>query len=75
MLIVRVPVSGGKFKPELCAIVGAVAPDSSAVGEDYSPISDHRAGKEYRAKVAGNLFLRLYHDLSGIDKALEVMAV
>ena len=48
---------------------------AAAVGEDYSPISDHRAGKEYRSKVAGNLFLRLYHDLSGIDKALEVMAV
>jgi len=45
------------------------------VQEDYQPISDHRASKEYRLQVAGNLFQRLYRDLSGIDEALEVVAV
>lgn len=45
------------------------------IQEDYQPISDHRASKEYRFQVAGNLFQRLYQDLSGADEALEVVAV
>ena len=45
------------------------------IQEDYQPISDHRASKEYRLQVAGNLFQRLYHDLCGADEALEVVAV
>ncbi len=48
---------------------------SSVIGEDYQPISDLRASKEYRLQVAGNLFQRLYQDLSGLDQALEVVAV
>jgi xanthine dehydrogenase small subunit len=48
---------------------------SVAIGEDYQPISDHRASKDYRLQVAGNLFQRLYQDLSGFDQALEVVAV
>ncbi len=45
------------------------------IQEDYQPISDHRASKEYRLQVAGNLFQRLYQELSGVDEALEVVAV
>ena len=48
---------------------------SAVIGDDYQPISDHRASKEYRIQVAGNLFQRLYQDLSGLDQALEVVAV
>jgi xanthine dehydrogenase small subunit len=48
---------------------------SAVIGEDYQPISDHRASKDYRLQVAGNLFQRLYQDLSGLDQALEVVAV
>ena len=48
---------------------------AAQVGGDYAPISDHRASKEYRLKVAGNLFQRLYRDLSREDKTLEVMAI
>jgi xanthine dehydrogenase small subunit len=47
----------------------------SVVQEDYQPISDHRATKEYRLQVAGNLFQRLYQDLAGVEEALEVVAV
>jgi xanthine dehydrogenase small subunit len=48
---------------------------SSVIGKDYQPISDHRASKDYRLQVAGNLFQRLYQDLSGLDQALEVVVV
>ena len=48
---------------------------SAVIGEDYQPISDHRASKDYRLQVAGNLFQRLYQDLSELDQALEVVAV
>ncbi len=48
---------------------------AAAISCDYTPISDHRASGAYRSKVASNLFLRLYNDLSGVDQALEVMAL
>ncbi|MBT3991803.1 MAG: xanthine dehydrogenase small subunit [Rhodospirillaceae bacterium] len=48
---------------------------SGVIGKDYQPISDHRASAQYRLQVAGNLFQRLYQDISGLDQALEVVAV
>ena len=42
-------------------------------GEDYAPISDHRATSGYRLRVAENLLTRLYRDLSGADEMLEVV--
>ena len=45
------------------------------IGDDYSPIDDHRASRNYRLMVAGNLFVRLYRDLAGVDEILEVVSV
>ena len=46
-----------------------------AVEKDFVPLSDHRASSNYRLKVAANLFLRLYRDLSDQEELLEVVAV
>mgnify|MGYP001159594094 FL=1 len=46
-----------------------------AVEKDFVPLSDHRASSNYRLKVAANLFLRLYRDLSDQGDLLEVVAV
>ncbi len=43
----------------------AVAAGAKAA-EDFAPIDDHRATAAYRLRVASNLFLRLYRDLSGV---------
>ena len=48
---------------------------SSAVTRDFQPIDDHRASKDYRLRVAGNLFERLFRDISGGDDPLEVVAL
>ena len=47
---------------------------SKAVEKDFVPLSDHRASSNYRLKVAANLFLRLYRDLSDQEDLLEVVA-
>ena len=47
---------------------------AAAIGEDFSPIGDHRASADYRLRVAGNLFVRLFRDLKGGD-GVEVMAL
>ena len=47
---------------------------ASAVAEDFQPIDDHRASKDYRLRVAGNLFVRLYRDISDVEETLEVVA-
>lgn len=47
---------------------------AAAIGEDFSPIGDHRASADYRLRVAGNLFVRLFRDLEGADD-VEVMAL
>ena len=44
-----------------------------AITEDFSPISDHRASEAYRLRVAENLFVRLYRDLSGDGELIEVV--
>ena len=46
---------------------------SEKISEDFQPISDFRASKDYRLTVAANLFERLYHDLTGAEQVLEVM--
>ena len=48
---------------------------SKEVEKDFVPLSDHRASSNYRLKVAANLFLRLYRDLSDQEELLEVVAV
>ena len=48
---------------------------ASAVSRDFQPIDDHRASKDYRLRVAGNLFQRLYRDISGAEETLEVVAL
>lgn len=47
---------------------------AAAIGEDFSPISDHRASADYRLRVAANLFVRLFRDIEGADD-VEVMAL
>ncbi len=43
------------------------------MGHDFSPLTDMRAGQEYRLKTAENMLLRYYHDLDGNDvSVLEV---
>lgn len=63
------------------ALGGAVWSEETAAeaglkaGDDFSPLSDHRATAEYRARVAGNLCTRLYRDLAGTETELEVVRV
>ncbi len=41
--------------------------------DDFTPLTDMRAGAEYRMKVAQNLLIRYFHDLSGSETSvLEV---
>ena len=45
-----------------------------AVAEDFTPLSDHRASHAYRLRVAENLFVRLYRDLSEFENLTDVVA-
>ena len=45
------------------------------VALDFSPLSDHRATKDYRLCVAANLFTRLYRDLTNAEDFIDVVAV
>ena len=47
---------------------------ATAIREDFSPISDHRASADYRLRVAANLFIRLCRDIDGSED-VEVMAL
>ena len=47
---------------------------AAEISKDFSPLSDHRASAEYRLRVAGNLFVRLFRDIEGADD-VEVMAL
>ena len=47
---------------------------STAVAEDFTPLSDHRASQAYRLRVAENLFVRLYRDLSEFEDLTDVVA-
>jgi xanthine dehydrogenase small subunit len=43
------------------------------MGRDFSPMTDMRAGQEYRLRSAENMLLRYFHDLNGNDvSVLEV---
>lgn len=63
------------------ALVGADMSENAfraageAVLKDFAPISDHRASAEYRTRVAANLFVRLYRDLAGTERELEVVGL
>lgn len=63
------------------ALTGAVWNEDVAVaaglkaGEDFAPLTDHRATAEYRSRVAANLCTRLYRDLAGTETELEVVRV
>ena len=46
----------------------------AAVAEDFTPLSDHRASQAYRLRVAENLFVRLYRDLSEFEDLTDVVA-
>lgn len=48
---------------------------SSMIVKDYQPISDFRAGKDYRLKVAANLFERLFQDIDGSEQVFEVVGL
>lgn len=52
----------------------AVRQAAAAIGQDFSPLSDHRASAAYRGRVAENLFVRLFRDIEGADD-VEVMAL
>ena len=46
-----------------------------ALRDDFEPISDWRASREYRARVARNLLTRFYLSTTGVEHAhLEVVA-
>ena len=60
-------LAGNAWSEETAIAAGAAA------GEDYQPISDHRATSDYRLRVAGNLMTRLYRDLAGAEETLEVV--
>lgn len=42
---------------------------------DFAPIDDHRASASYRMRVASNLLVRLWRDLSGAEADLEVTSL
>ncbi|MGI9395683.1 MAG: xanthine dehydrogenase small subunit [Boseongicola sp.] len=45
------------------------------MGDDFTPMTDMRAGQEYRLKTAENMLLRYFHDITGSDvSVLEVSA-
>lgn len=54
---------------------GTMQLTSSMIVEDYQPISDFRASRDYRLKVAANLFERLYQDIEGSEQVLEVIGL
>ena len=45
------------------------------MSDDFTPMTDMRAGQEYRLKTAENMLLRYFYDLSGSDvSVLEISA-
>ena len=42
---------------------------------DFTPIDDHRASAPYRMRVASNLLIRLWRELSGAETELEVTSL
>jgi|SRR5579871_1589013 len=40
----------------------SIAAGQAALARDYEPISDMRASRDYRARVAGNLLLKFWHE-------------
>jgi len=46
---------------------GSVRAAMALMGQDFSPMTDMRAGQEYRLRTAENMLLRYFHDLNGID--------
>ena len=46
---------------------------SAMVAFDFQPISDLRASRNYRLKVAANLFDRLYQDITDPSQLTEVV--
>ena len=63
----EIALTGQSWSEETTLLSGAAA------GDDYAPISDHRATSAYRLRVAGNLMTRLYRDLAGTKETLEVV--
>lgn len=63
----EIALTGQSWSEETALAAGAAA------GDDYAPISDHRATSAYRLRVAGNLMTRLYRDLAGTKETLEVV--
>ena len=60
-------LSGHVWTEETAAVAGTHA------GDDYTPITDHRATSDYRLRVAANLLVRLHRDLAGTETDLEVV--
>ncbi|MEE2722372.1 MAG: xanthine dehydrogenase small subunit [Pseudomonadota bacterium] len=62
-------LSGHVWTEETAAVAGTHA------GDDYTPITDHRATSDYRLRVAANLLVRLHRDLAGTETDLEVVKI
>ena len=62
-------LAGAEWSERAAAQAGALT------AGDFAPIDDFRASAGYRSKVAANLFVRLYRDISATDTPLEVVQV
>ncbi|MGI9390590.1 MAG: xanthine dehydrogenase small subunit [Boseongicola sp.] len=80
----RIAFGGMAGTPKRAATVEAAILDSewteasvraamAKMGDDFTPMTDMRAGQEYRLKAAENMLLRYFHDVTGNDvSVLEV---
>ena len=50
---------------ELSSIEAAI----EALAKDFTPLTDMRASADYRARVAGNLLLRFFHEVRGAEQS------
>ena len=41
----------------------------TALGNDFSPLTDMRASADYRLRIAGNLLRRFHHEVNGLDES------
>ena len=52
-----------------------VCDSAKNIPNDFAPISDHRASANYRLRVASNLLVRLYRDITGEEDASGVVKI
>lgn len=67
-----------RAKKAEAALVGAAftrdsfAAAAAMIAEDFTPLTDWRASAAYRGRVAANLLLRFYDQMTGCDDTLEL---